>query len=143
MNIWRKLAEGGGWTLPFLVKLTAEETGTVRLINDVVALEYEGERYEPSNFTYTPKDDGAAAFSVEVAESTAVFDMMENAENILVEVVGVLNAGEVEPVLKRRHKYGTATWDGAKLEIQLEKDDRLNMTFPALIFSTNNNRGNS
>ena len=50
---------------------------------------------------------------------------------------------EVEEIGLYKHKYGEGTWDGMKLELKLNKDDRGEMTFPALTFNSYNNRGNN
>lgn len=144
MNIYRQLAEGGGYNLPFLVHLyTPDGSKHVYLINDNADMDYAGHTYAASNFTYSPNLDGDSTFNVELAEHDEIIDLLEENEYFNVEVTGILNGGEVEEIGQYRHKYGEGTWDGAKLEMKLNKDDRGSMTFPALIFNSYNNRGNN
>ena len=144
MNLWKKLAQGGGFSLPYLVKIADPDGGNaICLINDSVSLEYGGDTYNPSNFEYTPNDTGEGSFSIEVVEHDGIIDLLESYYELNIEVVGVLNGDEVEEIGSWRHKHGTAVWDGKQLEVTLDQDDRLEMTFPALIFNSYNNRGNT
>ena len=144
MNLWKKLANGGGYTLPYLVKIAAPDgSGAMYLVNDNVSHEYGGNTYEPSNFEYTPADTGEGSFNIELAVHDGIIDLLENYYELNIEVVGALIEDEVQEIASWAHKYGTATWDGAKLEVSLDQDDRLSMTFPALLFNSYNNRGNT
>lgn len=144
MNIYRQLAEGGGYNLPYLVHLYADGGDAhVYLINDNKDMEYGGHTYAASNFTYSPNLEGDSTLNVEVAEHDGIIDILEENHYFNVEVIGILNGDTVEEIGQYRHKYGEGTWDGAKLEMKLSKDDRGGMTFPALIFNSYNNRGNN
>lgn len=144
MNIYRQLAEGGGYNLPYLVHLyNCDGSKHIYLINDNADMTYRGHTYAASNFTYSPNLDGDSTFNVELAEHDEIIDLLEENEYFNVEVTGILNGDEVEEIGQYRHKYGEGTWDGAKLEMKLNKDDRGSMTFPALIFNSYNNRGNN
>lgn len=144
MNIYRQLAEGGGYNLPYLVHLYTGDGAThIYLINDNADMTYRGHTYAASSFTYSPNLDGDSTFNVELAEHDEIIDLLEENEYFSVEVTGILNGDEVEEIGQYRHKYGEGTWDGAKLEMKLNKDDRGGMTFPALIFNSYNNRGNN
>jgi hypothetical protein len=144
MNIFRQLSEGGGYNLPYLVNLYSPDgAADFYLINDNQNMEYNGHTYAASNFTYTPSTDGSATFNVELAEHDEIIEILEDNYYFHVDVIGVFNGESVEAISMHRHKYGEATWDGAKLEMKLNKDDRGSMTFPALIFNSYNNRGNS
>lgn len=144
MNIYKQLAEGGGYNLPFLVHLSSPDgVVNIYLINDNTDLEYDGVTYSASNFTYSPNMDGESTLNVELVEHDEIIDLLENNYFLRVEVIGIFNGEEVEEIGQFRHKYGEGTWDGAKLEMKLNKDDRGGMTFPALIFNSYNNRGNN
>ena len=144
MNVYKQLTEGGGYNLPFLVRLSnPENTLNIFLINDNQDMVYRGIVYSASSFTYTPNTSGDSSFSVELVEHNAIIDMLEDNYYFRVEVIGIFNGEEVEPLGLFKHKYGEATWDGMKLEMKLDKDDRGDMTFPALIFNSYNNRGNN
>ncbi|MBR0318897.1 MAG: hypothetical protein IJQ86_06375 [Spirochaetia bacterium] len=144
MNIHKFLAEGGGYNLPFLVHLySPDETLHIHLINDNLDMVYDGDTYASSNFTYFPGDSGEAQLSIEIVEHDEIIDLLENNYYLKAEVVGIFNGEEVEEIGQWKHKYGDATWDGAKLELKLDKDDRGEMTFAAFKFTSNNNRGNT
>ena len=144
MNVYKSLVEGGGYNLPFLVHLSnPENTLNIFLINDHQNMTYKGQVYSASNFTYSPNTSGEGSFSIELVEHSEIIDMLENNYYFRVEVIGIFNGEEVEPLGLFKHKYGEATWDGMQLEMKLNKDDRGNMTFPALIFNSYNNRGNN
>lgn len=144
MNIARALAEGGGYNLPFLLHLyDPAETTHIYLINDNADFEYDGITYAASNFTYTPNNEGDSSLSVEIVEHDEIIDLLENNYYLNAELIGIFNGEEVEAIGQYKHKYGEGTWDGMKLELKLNKDDRGEMTFPALIFNSYNNRGNN
>lgn len=113
------------------------------MINDSEDLDYGGHTYKASNFTYTPGGNGDSNLEIELVEANEIIDIMENNYFFHVEVIGVFYDGEVTETSQFRHMYGEGTWDGKSLQMKLNKDDRLDMTFPALIFNSYNNRGNS
>lgn len=144
MNVYRQLAEGGGYNLPYLVHLySADGARHLYLINDNKDMAYGGQTYAASSFTYTPNPDGDSTLSIELAEHDGIIDMLEEETALRFDFVGVFNGDEVQDMGSFRHRHGTAEWDGAKLEMKLSKDDRGGMTFPALIFNSYNNRGNN
>jgi hypothetical protein len=144
MNIARALANGGAYNLPYLLHLyDPTETTHIYLINDNADFEYDGITYAASNFTYTPNNEGDSTLSVEIVEHDEIIDLLENNYFLRVEVIGIFNGEEVEEMGVYKHKYGEGTWDGMKLELKLNKDDRGEMSFPALTFNSYNNRGNN
>ena len=144
MNIYRQLAEGGGYNLPYLVHLYTPDGAThIYLINDNADMTDKGHTYAASNFTYTPNLDGDSTLNIEVVEHDDIIDILEENYYFNTEIIGIFNGEEVEEIGQYRHRYGEGTWDGAKLEMKLNKDDRGGMTFPALIFNSYNNRGNN
>ena len=141
MNIYRKLAEGGGYSLPYLLHIY-DTLNDIYVINDVKPLEYNGKTYAASSFEYTPDINGAASLDITVIDNK-IINILEDNYNFNVEAVGVLYEGAVTPIEQYKHQYGEGSWDGATLKLKLEADDRLDMTFPALIFNSYNNRGNA
>ncbi len=143
-NIYRLLSEGGGFSLPFLVHLYDEARNVdIRLVNDNENVEYNGDTYESSDFSYTPNDSGDSALEIELAEHDRIIDLLEDNYFFHVDIIGVLYDGEVAPLSRDRHLYGEGTWSGKTLSMKLGKDDRLDMSFPAMIFTSYNNRGNT
>lgn len=148
MNLFKALQQGGGYTLPFLLKLSSpagQEPAAepIYLINDNTPLEYGGVTWQPSQFSYTPNDSGEGSLSIELAQTDGIIDLLESYYELNLELVGVYLDNEVHELGSFKHRFGTATWDGKELQIDFEQDDRLTMTFPALIFNSYNNRGNT
>lgn len=144
-NIIRDFIEGGAYSLPFLLHIS-DDVGESELflINDVAPLEYQGKTYEPSNFTYTPSSDGSASLEIETVISDKIINMLENSKDAFhVDAVGIYNGEEVIEVSTYKNCYGKAVWTGKSLKLQLKKDERGDMTFPALIWANSNNRGNA
>ncbi|MCM1218950.1 MAG: hypothetical protein NC548_31090 [Lachnospiraceae bacterium] len=141
-NIFKSFANGGGFSLPYLLHIH-DDSASVYVINDSEDLDYGGHTYKASNFTYTPGGNGDSNLEIELVEANEIIDIMENNYFFHVEVIGVFYDGEVTETSQFRHMYGEGTWDGKSLQMKLNKDDRLDMTFPALIFNSYNNRGNS
>jgi len=144
MNLFKQLAEGGAYNLPVLIHLSAGDTD-IYLINDNVDMEYNGHTYAASTFSFKQSSSGDAQIQVELVKHEELIDLFENNDAFTTEIVGVYNEGNdtVESFSMYRFKYGTATWTGKSAQIKLDKDDRLDMTFPALTFNSYNNRGNT
>lgn len=142
MNIARALAEGGGYNLPFLVHLY-NPAGTlhIHLINDNEDFVYKGQTYLSSNFTYSPNRDSDSNLNIELVEHDEIIDLLEDNYFFYVEAIGIFNGEEVEEMGAYYHKYGEGVWHGDKLEMKFNKDDRGEMTFPALTMNSYNNRG--
>lgn len=142
MSFFKKLAEGGGFSLPFLIHMYSESEN-IYLINDTQNLTHDGNEYVASAFGYSPSDNGESSLEVAITDN-AIINLFENNYNFQANVIGVLmETGEVQEIRNYRHKYAEATWNGTTAKISFQKDDRLSMTFPSLIFTTYNNRGNS
>lgn len=144
MNIYRQLAEGGGYNLPFLVHLSSPDNAThIYLINDNQDMPFGGHTYAASNFTYTPNENGDSTLDIELVGHDDIIDILEENEHFNIEVIGIFNGEEVEAIEQHKHKDGEVTWSAVKSEMKLNKDDRGEMTFPALIFNSYNNKGNN
>lgn len=99
MNVYKALAEGGGFNLPFLIHLYDPDGNTnIYLINDNADMEYNGQIYAASNFTYTPNRDGDSTLSVEIVEHDEIIDLLENNYYLRVEIIGIFNGDEIEPI---------------------------------------------
>ena len=147
--LYEKLLYGGGYSLPYLVHLYdgARDGSTaathIRLINDSRNLEWEGETYLASAFDFTPSDDGESSLRI-TAAGNGLKSLLDSEYVFNAEFTGILlEDGTVTPIRGYRRSYGTAIWNGKEAEITFDADDRMEMTFPALIFNVSNNRGNS
>jgi hypothetical protein len=142
MGVFKELTEGGLFNLPFLLHIYDENTN-IYLISDNTDLTYNGHVFKAAAFEYKPGTNGDATLEC------SLFDRPELQNYILAnryfkcDLIGVYRGGEVVPLETYQHKYGDATWNGVQFEIKLNGDDRGNMTFPALIYNSYNNRGNA
>ncbi|WP_147613006.1 hypothetical protein [Treponema pectinovorum] len=142
MNLYKQLVEGGGYNLPFLVHIY-DKNNHIYLINDNKDKQYKGQIYASSSFSYSPARESDSSFSIEIVEHSEIIEILENNESLNFEFIGIFNGEEVLTLGNYFHRYGTAEWSGGELQIKLSKDERGGMTFPALIFNSFNNRGNS
>ena len=140
MGVFKEITEGGLFNLPFLLHIYDDETN-IYLINDNVSLTYSGHVFTASSFEYTPSTNGDASLSCQISDKPELLNYINKNRQFNCDLIGVYRGGEVVPLETYRHQYGDATWDGLKFEIKLSGDDRGNMTFPALIYNSYNNRG--
>lgn len=148
-SIFNTLRASGGYSVPYLIRLhDKDNTVQYYFINDNRSLVYDGHTYVASTFTYTPDvplqgADGGGRLEIQVVDNLLI-EALETFSTLFLEAVGVLlENGSVEEIKTHRHKYGEAVWQERTLTLSFEADDRMNMTWPALIFSTYNNRGNA
>ena len=143
----------GGYSLPFLIKLyDKDETESLYFINDTQDRVYETVTYKATAFEYIPGKDetgfgGGGSLNIAVteldSEMTKIIDMIETYRVICLEVTGcLLEDGTVTEIKTFSNSYGSVDWDGKSARFTFDRDDRLDMTFPALVFSHYNNRGN-
>lgn len=140
MGIYKELTEGGLFTLPFLLHIY-DVTTDIYLINDNTNLTYNGHIYKAASFIYSPSVNGDATLETSVHDNAELLNIVGRSRRFNCDLVGVFKGGEIVPIGTYKHQYGEAAWDGDKFQIKLNADDRLEMTFPALIFNSYNNRG--
>lgn len=140
MGVFKELTEGGLFNLPFLLHIYDDSTH-IYLINDNVSLTHSGHVFAATSFDYTPSTDGNATLICDIFDKPELLNYITRNRSFNCDLIGVYRGGEVVPLETYRHHYGEATWDGIKFEIKLNGDDRGNMTFPALIYNSYNNRG--
>ena len=150
MNMFAKLIQrSGGYSLPFLIHLYDDEKNIeLRFVNSDHNITYNDQVYIASSFSYSPNPsaygfDGGGKLEIASRESNLI-DLVERFYNIHLDVIGVMDEiGTITEIETFKHHYGTVTGDRKTLSFNFDKDDRLDMTFPTLIWSTQNNRGNS
>lgn len=140
MGIYKELTEGGVFTLPFLLHIY-DDTTNIYLINDNTDLSYNGHTYKAASFLYTPAANGDATLEASVYDNVELLNIIERTRRFNCELIGVYKGGQIVQLNAYRHQYGEAVWDGDRFQIKLDADDRGNMTFPALIYNSYNNRG--
>ena len=142
MNIYKKLSNGGGYSLPYLLHIY---TNTVNyyLVNDSKDITYNGQVYKAASFDYSPNQQGEADLEIDLTENTQLINILEGNENFKIDVTGVILDEAITPIEYLKHQHCRASWNETRAKIKLNADDRLNMTFPALVFNAYNNRGNA
>lgn len=140
MGVYKELTEGGLFTQPFLLHIYDNDSN-IYLINDNEDLTYGGHVFTAAAFEYEPSTNGDARLSCEIHDKPALQNYILANRFFNCDLIGVYKGGEVVQLETYSHKYGDATWDDGRFEIKLNGDDRGNMTFPALIYNSYNNRG--
>lgn len=138
----------GAYSLPWLIKLSNADASTIiyRAGNteDVV---YGGHTYVSTSLEYKPAAevlgfDGGASLSIYCGKDDTIIDLIESNRTILLEVVGAINDdGTITAIRVFSHTTGAVDWDKTKATFTYEKDERLSMTFPAIVISAINARG--
>lgn len=140
MGVFKELVEGGAYTLPFLLHIYNDDTH-IYLINDNEDVTYSGHVFSATAFNYQPGTNGDAVLECSLIDKPELLNYVLGERAFKCDLVGVYKGGEVVPLETYRHKYGEATWNEGSLQISLNGDDRGEMTFPALIYNSYNNRG--
>jgi phosphoglycerate-specific signal transduction histidine kinase len=140
MNSIFKLLSGksGAYNLPYLLNIS----DTIYIVNNNEPVTYLSRVYAASTFTVSVKDDGDSVIQIE-SVSDDLINLLTLNNNITVDIVGVLNGATVQAIKSYRRLYASATWDNLTATITMPKDDRLEMSIPANIWTTYNNRGNA
>lgn len=150
MNTFQKLIQrSGGYSLPFLIHIYDKDKNIeMFFVNANGNVFYKGNTYNESSFRYEPNQsvygfDGGGKLEITVKENQTI-DLVEMYSDIHLDVIGVMDEqGTITELKTFRHHYGTLTGDRTSIKFSFDKDDRLEMTFPTLIWNTQNNRGNS
>lgn len=142
MGVFKELTQSGVYTLPFLVHIY-DDNEHFYFINDNVSLNYSGHVYAAAAFNYTPSNNGDASFEISIFDKPALLNYVLRNRKFQCEIVGAYIKNTVVENSTNKHEYGEANWDGVKFQIKLKADDRGQMTFPALIYNSYNNRGAS
>lgn len=143
----------GKYSLPWLIHLygtnaSGTQTYDMRFINDVRDCVYDGNTYIAESFRYTPSGSefgmsGGGTLEISTAKNQ-VAAMVQLCTNITLEVVAVmLEDSTITELQKIKHKNGKIKGDRQKVTFTFERDERLDMSFPALIWNSQNNRGNT
>ena len=140
MGVFKELTEGGLFNLPFLLHIYDEDTH-IYIINDNVNLTYGGHVFAAASFDYQPSTNSDATLACDIFDKPDLLNNINRNRRFNCDLIGVYRGREVVQLETYRHQYGEATYDGVKFEIKLNGDDRGNMTFPALIYNSYNNRG--
>ena len=140
MGVFKELVEGGSFNLPFLLHIY-DDNVHIYLINDNENITYGGHIFKATSFNYQPGTNGDATLECSLYDNPELLNYVNKNRRFNCDLIGVYRGGEVVQLETYRHNYGDATWNEGHLEITLSGDDRGNMTFPALVYNSYNNRG--
>ena len=142
LQTYDRLLSGGAYSLPYLIRLWNEDYD-FRFVNDNRPVSWGGNTYAASAFNFTPSDSGDSTLEIEVCDNQLI-SMLDAGTSFDAEFVGIiLEGGTVQELRGWKKRYGKAKWTGKSATVTFPPDDRLSMTFPALVFNGDNNRGNS
>ena len=146
-EIFNRYFNGGAFALPFLLKFTCAGCPTLYFVNNTESINFEGNLYHHASFEYSPPDSNGKGANLRIsAADNELIEFVENADDgYRLDVVGLIaEGGEVQRLKQYVHFYGSVSYtENMELNFELGSDDRLDMTFPALIFNSYNNRGNT
>jgi len=146
-EIFNALFNGGNFTRQWLIKISHPTAGNLYYVNNNEDVEYEENIYKAANFDYTPPNKSGEGASLEISatDKYELVEWLENADyNYSLEVVGIINDGEISQIKAYKHFYGTVSMDkDNKLTFSLENDGRLNMVFTVYQYDADLNRGNA
>ena len=155
-NFMRYCMRNGAYALNWLIKITGKTKGNTDVeifyVNNNEDVIYNAQTYKATAFDFTPNKcvqgfDGGGKLEITARDSGGkindILQTVNTSQNVSLEVIGVFNQnGEVTETKSFAMNYGSISISRDKISFTFEKDDRLQMTFPALIFSHYNNRGN-
>ena len=146
-EIFNSLFNGGNISRHWLIKLFHPTAGCLFYVNNNESITYNNIEYKAANFDYTAPDttgDGAS-LEIEAIDHYELLQWLEQADyRYIMEVVGILNDGEVTPIHKYKHFFGTASMGiDNKISFALDSDNRLDMVFTVYKYDPDTNRGNA
>ena len=138
----------GAYSLPWLIKLSNADSSTIlRYIGDTESKTYDGNVYTATALEYKPSADvlgfdGGGALSIYCGKDDLIIDLIESNRSIILEVVGAINSDStITPIRVYHHTTGSVNWGKTEAIFTYEKDDRLTMTFPSIIITSDIARG--
>ncbi len=139
----------GAYSLPYLIHLYDDDGNfDMRFVNNNENVIFNNETYIACGFSYKPNGsedgfNGGGTLEIGVKD-TLLIDLVESSDHVNLEVVATLRKnGTITQLYNILHHYGKATGTRTQISFEFDKDDRAEMTFPALIWNTLNNRGNA
>lgn len=149
-EIFNALANGGAYSLPYLIKMHHPTAGTLYFVNNNESVDWDGHTFQASAFNYTPPQTIGGVLKNGSLEITAiknnVINLIDQSDELFeITAVGALNEdGTVTAFKMYRHQYGSVTiTEDMRIVLSFTNDDRLEMAFPPYIFDSDNNRGNA
>lgn len=150
MSTFSKLIQrSGGYALPFLINIYDDDRNiNLFFINSNRSIVYDGNTYAAAAFKYSPNSsnygyDGGGTLEINTQE-TQLTDIVERYNSIHLDVIGIIDeVGTITELKNYKHHYGKVSGNRKTFKFDFDADDRPAMTFPTLIWNTQNNRGNN
>ena len=141
-------SRNGSYAFKFLIHLEGTDGTEFYLVNNKTSVTYGGHTYTASVFAYTSNQMIHGFYGGGKLEITSsglpIVEFVESFRNVRLEIQAVvIDGNEIKPVNFFSHVYGSASVEKGKIIFNFDRDDRLNMTFPATIFTALNNKGNA
>ena len=151
MSVFTEVTDKNGrFTNPFLIYLYDDNKDfEMRFINDNENLRYDSKTWVAGTFRFRPNASilgfsGGGTLEIATQDNSAI-ELVDAKQKINLEVIEIIKyngtVAELNPL--QILKYGTVSAERGKLNFRYDADDRLNMTFPSLVWGNQNNRGNS
>lgn len=141
--IFNRLFNGGRYSLPWLLHFTTSN-GDLFFVNALEDISFDGNIYKASTFAYTePNNQGSGgSLKITLVDNTLI-EELDTSDTLKLKVTGLISEdGTVEPVHVYTHMSAEASWNSnMELQLTLNADDRMTMTFPPYVFDSDNNRG--
>lgn len=137
----------GSYSLPYLIHLYNKKHDIdMYFVNDTEDHVFEGVTYSAESFHYQPSPSeygltGGGTLEISVV-GNQVIDLAHTDINL--DVIGVIQEdGEITKLKQFSHRNGRVTMNRNKAKFVFSRDERLDMSFPALVWNAQNNRGNT
>ena len=141
------LFRSGGYSLPVLVELRSQGKPSWYFTNDIKDIKWENKLFlsVPMNYKSPRSRDGVplgGALEIDIDQQQNVnglgyellkwFDEADDKAEI--EVIAVINNGEIKKIGQLTQRHGTVNWDGEKIVWNMGEEDRLQMQINPINF---------
>lgn len=150
-NFEKLIMRNGSYSLPYLIYIKGSSSkGDIELyfVNNNEDVVFEGKTYKASAFKYSPSKSeygftGGGSLSLSCAEER-ILELVESSSSLELIVKAVIDdENNINELKTFTHSFGRASVKKEQIDFSFDADDRLQMTFPTLVWSAQNNRGNS
>jgi len=127
----------GGYSLPVLIELKHTEKISWYFTNNKKDIEWNGKIYKsvPMSYKFPSSKDGLPTggtleidIDIQKEDGYELLRWFDESDfNTTIEVVGLINNGEITGISQLTQKFGSVTWDGKKITWNLGQEDRLQM----------------
>jgi len=127
----------GGYSLPVLIQLRHPEQITWYFTSNDQDISFQNKLYRsvPMSYKFPSSKNsvlqgGTLEIDIDIHNDDGYellkwFDTLDH--RAAIDVVGLINDGDIAPISQITQSHGTVSWDGQKISWTLGPDDRLNM----------------